>query len=353
MPQQKLDVYRDWLKISATNRPLNFYQILKLKTFEDNTAIIRDHYRKLNAYIRKFATGDYIDESQDLLNELAKAMLCLTDKERKAEYDESLGRKTDDAAGEVPSRSFAEILVRNRVVTPENLKKAKSYADAVGLDLHMAIIQQKLAPQEQVMLAFAESEGLPFISLDEIPVDEYYAPQIDPNMARSYSFVPVMADMGRLILASPVPLSLDVEEQLRVLFDMPIRSAICTPAQVNAAIAKYYPRDAVQQIVRPASSKPAKESKKKGKDADAETETVKVKKNRAVAAPLTAQGKKNRVLITVMAFCFSIMVGFIGTGLIRMNPTMGERLVPTLILAAIAVPTAWVIGTKIGEREDD
>ena len=350
MPQQKLDVYRDWLKISATNRPLNYYQILKLKTFEDNTAVIRDHYRKLNVYIRKFATGDYIDASQDLLNELAKAMLCLTDKERKAEYDESLGRKSD--AAEAPARSFAEILVRNRVVTPDNLKKAKSYADAVGLDLHMAIIQQRLAPQEQVMLAFAESEGLPFISLDEVPVDEYYAPQIDPNMARSHSFVPVMADMGRLILASPVPLSLDVEEQLRVLFDMPIRSAICTPAQVNAAIAKYYPRDAVQQVVRPA----AKEAKKKGKEKDAapeEAKPVKVKKSRPAAAPLTAQGKKNRVLISVMAFCFSMMIGFLGRGLLDSNSTTVERIIPALILAAVAVPTAWLIGSKIGEREED
>ena len=346
MPQQKLDVYRDWLKISATNRPLNFYQILKLKPFEDSTAVIRDHYRKLNAYIRKFATGDYIDESQDLLNELAKAMLCLTDKERKAEYDESLGRKPDAAAAAQSARSFGEILVRNRIVTPENLKKAKSYADAVGLDLHMAIIQQKLAPQEQVMLAFAESEGLPFIDLREIPVDESYAPQIDPNMARSHSFVPVMADMGRLILASPVPLSLDVEEQLRVLFDMPIRSAICTPAQVNAAIAKYYPRDAVQQVVRPA----AKEGKKGSNDG---AETVRVKKRRAAAPPLTAQGKKNRLLITVMAFCFSMMLGFLGRGLLDSNSTTVERLIPALILAAVAAPAAWLIGSKIGDREDE
>lgn len=349
MPQQKLDVYRDWLKISATNRPLNFYQILKLKPFEDDTAVIRDHYRKLNAYIRRFATGDYIDESQELLNELAKAMLCLTDKERKAEYDESLGRKPAAAAAAQPARSFGEILVRNRIVTPENLKKAKSYAEAVGLDLHMAIIQQRLAPQEQVMLAFAESEGLPFIDLREIPVDEYYAPQIDPNMARSHSFVPVMADMGRLILASPVPLSLDVEEQLRVLFDMPIRSAICTPAQVNAAIAKYYPRDAVQQVVRPA----AKETGKKGKEESAEPKTVKVKKNRPAVPPLSAQGKKNRLLITVMAFCFSMMLGFLGRGLLDSNSTTVERLIPALILAAVAAPAAWLIGTKIGEREDD
>ncbi|MGI5831954.1 MAG: hypothetical protein ACOX6D_05415 [Thermoguttaceae bacterium] len=350
MAEQKLDVYRDWLKITATNRPLNYYQILKLKTFEDNMALIRDHYRKLNAHVRKFATGEYIDESQELLNELAKGMLCLTDKDRKAEYDATLGRKTETAEAD-RSGSFDDILIRNNVVTAENLKKAKSYAEAVGLDLHMAILQQRLASQEQVMLAYAESEGLPFVNLDEIPVDEYYAPQIDPNMARSHSFVPVMADMGRLILASPVPLSLDVEEQLRVLFDMPIRSAICTPGQVNIAIAKYYPRDAVQQIV--ARSDKSTKGKNAGKKEGKET-TVKVKKDRSTAPPLTAQGKKNRLLITVMAFCFSVMIGFFGGYLSQgARARISDGLIPALILAALCAPLAWFLGGKFCEREDE
>ena len=122
---KKLDVYRDWLKISATNRPLNYYQILKLKMFEDDPAVIRKHYRELNAYIRKFATGDYIEESQKLLNTLAKAMLCLTDHERKEEYDFSLGRKGKEIEG---PRTLETILLQNKVVTPEQIKKAKGFS---------------------------------------------------------------------------------------------------------------------------------------------------------------------------------------------------------------------------------
>ncbi|MBR5626041.1 MAG: hypothetical protein IKW74_00295, partial [Thermoguttaceae bacterium] len=246
----KLDVYRDWLKIEATNRPLTYYQLLKLNQFEDNTLLIRKRYRELNAYIRKFATGEFIDESQALLNELAKAMLCLTDAERKEEYDHSLGRKSEEQKPAGFRRSLEDILLANKILTLEQVKKAKSYAEAIGVELQMAILQQKLAAPEVVMLAYAESAGLPFINLDEIPVDEYYAPQINPVTARQHSFVPVMADMGKLILASPAPVSLDVEEELRVLFDMPVRCAICTPAQVNAAIAKYYPRGAVQTVVQ-------------------------------------------------------------------------------------------------------
>ena len=65
---QELDVYRQWLGITETQRPLNYYQLLRLKTFEDDVAKIRAHYRKLNAHVRKFAAGDYAEASQDLLN---------------------------------------------------------------------------------------------------------------------------------------------------------------------------------------------------------------------------------------------------------------------------------------------
>ena len=94
---KELDVYRDWLGITETARPLSHYQLLRLDLFEDDPAKIRGNYRKMNAHVRKYAAGEYGAQSQELLNELAKAMLCLTDNLRKAEYDASLGRQT--AAG--------------------------------------------------------------------------------------------------------------------------------------------------------------------------------------------------------------------------------------------------------------
>src|SRR5262245_25925497 len=104
-----LDVYRDWLKIAETARPLNHYQLLRLKPFEDNTAKVREHYRAMNTHVRKFAAGEFAKQSQDLLNELARAMLCLTDKQRKLEYDASLGRK--DAKAGPKGQSFEQLLL--------------------------------------------------------------------------------------------------------------------------------------------------------------------------------------------------------------------------------------------------
>ncbi|MBQ7813532.1 MAG: hypothetical protein IJ387_03445, partial [Thermoguttaceae bacterium] len=331
--------YKEWLKIEAPNRPLNYYQLLKFNRFEDDPTVIRNRYRELNAYVRKFATGDFIEESQALLNELAKAMLCLTDAERKAEYDFSLGRK--QAAAETSTsgrRTFEGIVVEEKLATPEQLKKAKNLSDAVGLPLHQALLQQKTAEPERIMMAYAESEGLPFVNLEDVPVDEYYAPQIEPATARQHSFVPVMADMGKLILASPEPLSLDVEDELRLIFDMPTRCAICTPQQVNAAIEKYYPRGAVRQVVeRAADGSTAKQ--------DAKPKAAPKQKAAKETVELSKAAQKNRLKLTIVCFNFGVMLGTVGSTL-AMKAGMGKAIGIGVAVGAIAATIAWFCAPK-------
>ena len=331
----KIDVYKDWLKIEATNRPLNYYQLLKFNNFVDDPKLIRERYRQLNAYVRKFATGDYIEESQALLNELAKAMLCLTDAERKAEYDHSLGRKVKgkEETDSYGRRTLETILRDDGIASPDQIKKAKNYADALGVELHEALMQQKIADPEKIMLAYAESIGVPFVSLDDVPVDEYYAPQINPVTARQNSFVPIMSDMGKLIVASPKPLSIDVEDELRMLFETQVSYAICTPQQVNAAIAKYYPRDAVQKIVKRTSE-------------DEKSDVVEKKSKQKVAKAgkvYTKAAKKNRVKLALVCFNFGFMLGAFGVYLGIKHAALFKIIGAGVILGAIAASCAWLL----------
>jgi hypothetical protein len=256
-----IDVYKDWLNIKAENRPLSHYQLLRLKQFEDDSKVIRKHYRQLNAHVRKYASGDYVEQSQSLLNELAKAMLCLTDAQRKQDYDATLGRKTQ---GPGERRSFEQILLAAGIADQTAIQGARQFADAIGLDIHQAALQKKLGEPSVIMLAYAESIGLPYIELSDIGVDETIAPQVPAIMARQHSCVPVMIDANQLIMASPQPINPDVEEELRLRFDMPVRTVICTQASINEAVKEFFPRDAVT-TAPPAASKKSQKKSKPGK----------------------------------------------------------------------------------------
>ncbi len=334
MAKANIDVYKDWLGIQEPNRPLTFYQLLRLKPFEDNVEQIRKNYRDLNAHVRKYATGDYMAESQALLNELAKAMLCLTDAARKLEYDISLGRKVETQKAR---RSLEEILLAGNIVSADKMKPVKNYSNATGIDLHEAVLQQKLAAPEVVMLAYAESIGLPFVSLTDIGVDEEYAPQINPNTARQHSFVPLMVDQGQLLLTSPKPVNPDVEEELRMLFGMPVRSTICTPAEINAAIAKYYPRDAVQLVRKKDGSTATVAAQPTASKGEGKVESIE---------PMSDEEKKNRLQTTIVAFNFTVMGVCFGLyyGLYRGMPSTSQIIMIAgagLIVGGVAAFAAW------------
>ena len=240
MPKER-DIYRDWLGITIPDRPLNFYQLLRLNTFEDDPVKIREHYRRMNSHVRKYSSGDYAHESQQLLNELARAMLCLTDKNRKSEYDASLGRRAKASSGR---QTLEEILILRKVVDTDQLAKARNYSEAVGLEVRDALVQKNFASADVVMQAYAESIGLPYIDLKETGVDEELVSKVPVVLARQNSCAPVMVDDGQLIMASPNQLSPDVEEELRFRLGMSIQSVICTPIDIHEVINKYYPREA-------------------------------------------------------------------------------------------------------------
>ena len=246
-----LDVYRDWLGIKETSRPLDFYQLLRLERFEDNVDRIRRHYRKLNAHARKYSSGKYAVLSQQVLNELARAMLCLTDAARKVDYDTSLGRQT---RSDGRLSTFEDLLVAQQAVKRENLEKALKFAAATGMSVRDAVLQQKLATPETVMQIYAESLGLPYLDLADVSIEADLLSQISAVTARTYSFVPVMVDDGQFLLASPNPLTLDIEEDIRTRVGMPIRMVLCTPSDVNRLINQHYSKEAATEEIRARSS---------------------------------------------------------------------------------------------------
>jgi len=237
---QSLDVYRDWLGIQDAERPLDYYQLLRLKKFEDDQDRIQRHYRKMHKHARKFATGEFTEESQNLLNELARAMLCLTDLSRKAEYDESCGRKKTEGRAK---KGLQDILVEKGLLSTEQLKIAQQYSEAVGLPLRDAIGQKGFVPHVDVTRAYAQSEGLSFLDLDDVEIDKDLLPKISVVTARTHSIVPVMIENQQLLLASPNRIDLQLEEDIRLGLGMQVRTVLCTSNDIHRIITEHYSRE--------------------------------------------------------------------------------------------------------------
>lgn len=92
MTSPKFDAYHTWLGIPPEDQPPNHYRLLGIKPFEDDAAVIEHAADQRMAYLRTFQTSRHSEASQEMLNQVSAAKLCLLNPPAKARYDEQLRR---------------------------------------------------------------------------------------------------------------------------------------------------------------------------------------------------------------------------------------------------------------------
>lgn len=235
-----IDVYKEWLGIPEGARPPDHYQLLRLVQFEDDSEKVRKNYKKLNTHVRKYATGQYSTESQSLLNELAKAMLCLTDVESKQEYDQSLGRVIDDRDATTGRRPMLSYLQEDGVLSAEQVREVKSHAERTGLSIRDTLVQLKLVEPDVATRAYARELGRPYVDLADMLPDDSVLDQVPRNVVRRHVCLPLFVDHGTVLVACAEEPDSELEDEIRLRFGIPLRAVLATPLSINQGIAKYY-----------------------------------------------------------------------------------------------------------------
>lgn len=343
-----IDVYKEWLGIPEGQRPPDYYSLLRLKMFEDDVEKIRGNYRKLNAHVRKYATGQYLLRSQELLNELAKAMLCLTDPDGKHEYDTSLGREPVETDDDEP-RTVLQYLVAKNQIKRSQVAEIEHFADARGLSHRDAVIQMKLVEPPDATRALAAELRLPYVDLEDMLPEDSVLDQIPRRVVKKHSCIPLFEDRGRMMVACIDEPSHELEDEIRLRTGVPMRAVLAVPRAVNQAIAKYYApgmreEAAGAETAAKSSGKGGNEKTPKDKKEAADKKAA-AKPVRSKSAPLSAEERSKRMQITLISTCWAT----IGTILVlyvlnnQQLPTMQALLGPVVggITFGIMKLTYW------------
>ena len=306
-----IDVYKEWLGIPEGQRPPDYYTLLRLVQFEDDIDKIRANYRKLNAHVRKYSTGQYLLRSQELLNEMAKAMLCLTDPDGKLEYDAGLGRAPTESDNDEPT-TVLQYLVAKNLIKRSQISEIEHFAEARGLSHRDAVIQMKLAEPADATRALAVELRLPYVDLEDMLPEDDVLDQVPRRIVKKHSCLPLFEDRGRVLVACIDDPSPDLEDEIRMRCGMPIRAVLAVPRAVNQAIAKYY-APGMRDEAATADEVPTK-SGIKGAKTDKEKPEKKAAPKpeaRSKSAPLTPEENSKRMQITAIATCWAL-IGTVG-----------------------------------------
>lgn len=288
-----LDVYKEWLGIPDGPRPPDHYQLLRLVQFEDSTDKIRKNYKKLNGHVRKYASGQYSNQSQVLLNELAKAMLCLTDEELKLEYDRSLGRVVDDR-DETGRRPMTAYLQDDGAISSDQAREAKAHADRTGLSLRDALVQLKMVDHETAARAYASEIGHAYVDLADLIPENDAMDMVPKNVVRRHNCLPLFVEDTAVVVACVDEPDMELQDEIRLRFDKPIRPVIASGKSINQAIATNY-----AQGMRKEAPEPAKRSTKAKPNGSKASVPVEA---------LTEDEKEQRKKMGLIFMCWSIVI---------------------------------------------
>jgi len=298
----EIDVYKEWLGIPEGTRPPDHYTLLRLLQFEDDIEKIRANYRKLNAHVRKYSTGQYLLRSQELLNEMAKAMLCLTDPDGKREYDQSLGREPSATNDDEP-QTVMEYLVAKNLIKRSQVSEIELFAEARGLNHRDAVIQMKLVEPVDATRALAVELRLPFVDLEDMLPEDSVLDMIPRRVVKKHSCLPLFEDRGLMLVACIDEPSPALEDEIRMRCGYPMRAVLAVPRAVNQAIAKYY-APGMRDEATTAEEPEEKSSSKGSKPAKAKAEKPK-SSAKSKSAPLSVDERRQRMQLSLIGICWA------------------------------------------------
>ena len=309
-----MDFYKEWLGIPDGPRPPDHYELLRVKRFEDEVEKIKAHYKKLNTHVRKYASGQYSVKSQEILNELAKAMLCLTDADRKIEYDEGLGREAPakkDSFGRMP---LLDALVKQGKITRAQKTEVEEFAGKRGLSHRDAVVQMKLVEPDAAAQALAIQLGFAYVDLEDMLPEEEILDMVPRQLVKKHSFIPLFIDDDKLLIAVVDEIEHELEDELRLRFGVSVRPVIATPRAVSQGVAKYYApgaRDEAKAAAAPQAKgkSGAKGTKEDKKSSGSKSSSANAKVSFKELSP-DEQAQRKQMGILIMCWSFMIPMAF-------------------------------------------
>ena len=89
-PGPDFDPYVEWLDIDPARLPPDYYDLLSLPPFESDPEKIEKAFETRWLSVRRHQTGPRGKFTQELLNELTRARICLLNDQTRSEYDDSI-----------------------------------------------------------------------------------------------------------------------------------------------------------------------------------------------------------------------------------------------------------------------
>src|SRR4051812_24748726 len=135
---------------------------------------------------------------------------------------------------------IGELLVRNRLISSEQLEKAEEATRKSGERLSLALVRSGALSEEELTHFLSRQYGVPAVNLAEFDIEPEVIALVPRDMAKKHQLIPMSRADNTLIVAMSDPSNLVALDDLKFLTNYNIDVVVASEAAIAEAMAKYY-----------------------------------------------------------------------------------------------------------------
>ena len=138
------------------------------------------------------------------------------------------------------SAKLGETLLRENLITPQQLKEALDYQRTNGGRLGSTLVKLGILSDEEVTAVLSRQYGVPSVNLDLFEVDETAIKLISQETAKKYMVLPLSRVGPTLTLAMVDPTNVLAIDDIKFMTGLQVEPVIVSEAALGEAIERYY-----------------------------------------------------------------------------------------------------------------
>src|SRR4051812_6215570 len=143
---------------------------------------------------------------------------------------------------------FTDILIRKKVIGPDQIEEARGMAAQTGVKLQDALTKLNYASAAEVMSAIAEFHNMPFVDLKGVTIPPAVVEMVPESVARENHVMPMSHENNALQIVMSDPNDLDTIEKLRFILNKDIAPVLADREDIIAAINAHYGQSETESV---------------------------------------------------------------------------------------------------------
>ena len=134
-----------------------------------------------------------------------------------------------------------ELLLKEKLITPEQLQQALNQQKANGGKLGYNLVKMGFVKDEQITSLLSKQYGVPSINLAQFKIDPTIVKLVPTETARKYQIIPLSRSGSTLTIAMTDPTNVFAMDDIKFMTGYTVEPVVASEVAITDAVEKYYP----------------------------------------------------------------------------------------------------------------